>query len=78
MAKKTGIDNVPALGEAVKRLIALPVEKAKPEKLFMLWMVADYIYRDTVAPDDQFDMSTIMQADLADMEKRAYLQPLIK
>ena len=41
-------------------------------------MVADYIYRDTVAPDDQFDMSTIMQADLADMEKRAYLQPLIK
>ena len=77
-AKKTGIDNVPSLGEAVKRLISLPAEDVKPEKLFMLWMVADYIYRATVPAKDQFEMTTIMQADLADMEKREYLRPLIK
>jgi phosphoribosyl-ATP pyrophosphohydrolase len=76
-ARQTGIDNPAALTETVNRVRALGVEQVHPRKLFMLWLVADHIYRATVPIKQQFDLATIMQADLADMEKRPYLQPII-
>ncbi len=75
---KAAIEDPAGLTEAVQRLVALGAEKVKPQKLFMLWLIADRIYRDVTPRDKQWSIDQIMDADLADMKKREYLGPVLK
>ncbi len=75
---KAAIESPAALNETVNRLVALGADAVKPQKLFMLWLIADRLYREIKLRDDQFSIDQIMAADLADMNKRTYLQPVLK
>ena len=77
LAATSGIDSVEELKAAVERLIGLGPEGAKPEKLFLLWLVADRIYRRITPLDKQWSIDQLMEADLQDMKKRAYLHPVL-
>ena len=74
---KVAIETPAALNEAVLRIVELGVEKVKPQKLFMLWLIADRIYREITPVDKQWSIDQIMDADLADMKKRSYLGPVL-
>ena len=74
---KAAIEDPAALNEAVIRLVALGADAVKPQKLFMLWLIADRLYRDIKPRDEQFSIDQIMGADLADMQKRDYLKPVL-
>lgn len=73
-----GINTVPELKSAADRLCGLPAEQAKPEKLFLLWNVADHIYRLQTKPEAQWSLEQLMEADLQDMAKRSYLAPILR
>jgi phosphoribosyl-ATP pyrophosphohydrolase len=75
---QTGLDNVGDLSDTVERLVALGAEAAKPAKCFLLWHVADRLYRDITPPGKQWSHEQMMDYDLADMKKRPYLAPLLK
>jgi hypothetical protein len=77
LAATSGIDTVEELKQAVDRLLALGSDAAKPEKLFLLWQVADRIYRRQTPPDKQWSIDQLMEADLQDMQKRVYLRPVL-
>ena len=62
---------------AVERLVGLGPTIAKPEKLFLLWNAADWIYRRQTKPDSQWSLEQLMEADLQDMKKRSYLEPIL-
>ena len=74
---KIAIETPAALQETVDRLVALGAEQVKVEKLYMLWLVADRIYRDVTPVEKQWSIDQIMDADLADMKKRTYLGPVL-
>ena len=74
---KIAIETPAALQEIVDRLVALGAEQVKVEKLYMLWLVADRIYRDVTPQEKQWSIDQIMDADLADMKKRSYLGPVL-
>lgn len=74
-AATCGISSVPELRAAVERLMTAP--EAKPEKLFLLWNVADHLYRQKTPADDQWSLETLMEADLQDMKKRSWMAPLL-
>ncbi|MBA3684285.1 MAG: hypothetical protein H0W72_03485 [Planctomycetes bacterium] len=78
LARTCGITTVPELRAAAERVVALGPERAKPEKLFLLWNVADGLYRDKTPAEDQWSLEQLMEADLQDMKKRAYLQPILR
>jgi hypothetical protein len=71
-----GLNSVPELRTAVDRLLATP--DAKPEKPFLLWCVADHLYRRQTPADKQWSLENLMEADLQDMKKRAWMEPLLR
>ena len=75
--EKIAIDSPAALQETVDRLVALGADGVKVEKLYMLWLVADRIYREVTPQDKQWSIDQIMDADLGDMKKRTYLLPVL-
>jgi phosphoribosyl-ATP pyrophosphohydrolase len=77
-AATCSIDTVPELVKSVERLVGLGAPVAKPEKLFLLWNAADWIYRRQTKPDDQWTLEQLMEADLQDMKKRSYLEPILQ
>jgi hypothetical protein len=74
----TRIDDTDTLRKASERLVALGPERALPAKLFLLWCVADGLYRSKTQAEQQWSLEQIMEYDLQDMKKRAYLQPCLK
>lgn len=76
-AATAGLDTVPELRAAAQRLAGLSPELAKPQKLFLLWNVADGIHR-AQQRDDAWPLESIMEADLQDMKKRPYLAPILR
>ncbi len=76
-AATCGIATVPELQSSVERLVGLGPEVAKPAKLFLLWNVADHIYRRQTPADDQRSLSELMAYDLHEMHGRDYLKPII-
>ncbi len=74
-AAACGISSVPELRGALERLIAAP--DIKPEKLFLLWNVADHLYRQKTPATDQWSLETLMEADLQEMKKREWMAPLL-
>ncbi len=77
-ARTCGISTVPELRAAADRMLALGAERAKPEKLFLLWNVADGLYRDKTPAEDQWSLDQLMEADLQEMKKRRYLEPILR
>jgi phosphoribosyl-ATP pyrophosphohydrolase len=73
-----GLHGVDDLRATATRLVALGAEQAKPAKLFLLWNVADHIYRRQTRIDQQWSMEQLMEADLQDMKKRDYLEPILR
>lgn len=71
-----GISTVPELRNAVERLVAVG-PTAKPAKLFLLWNVADSIYRHQTPADEQRSLAELMAYDLHEMSGRDYLKPII-
>jgi hypothetical protein len=78
LVPSSGISTIDELRAAVQRLVAMGPEAAPPAKLFLLWNAADAIYRRITPADEQFSIEQIMQADLAEMQKRPYLDPILK
>jgi hypothetical protein len=76
-AATCGFDTVPEVLKAIRRIVGLGAGQAKPEKLFLLWNAADWIYRRQTKPEDQWSIEQLMEADLQEMKKRAYLEPII-
>ena len=72
-----GINSVHELRAAVARVVAAGPEIVKPEKLFMLWNVADLMYRRSTPVEDQFTMEQVLECDLFEMTKREYLKPIL-
>lgn len=72
-----GISNVVELRASVDRLVALGAA-AKPEKCFLMWNVADNLYRLQTDKEDQWSIEQLMEADLQDMKKRSYLAPILR
>ena len=77
-ASTAGISTVAELRAAVKRLVGMAPGAAKPEKLFLLWNVADHLYREKTPATDQWSLDQLMEADLQEMTKRAYLAPILR
>ena len=73
----TKLDDVPAVRALVERIMGLTPEAVKPEKLFLVWNAADWIYRRKTPEDKQWSLEQLMEADLQDMKKRWYLGPII-
>lgn len=73
----TKLDDVPAVRALVERIMGLAPEAVKPEKLFLVWNAADWIYRRHTPEDKQWSLEQLMEADLQDMKKRWYLGPII-
>jgi phosphoribosyl-ATP pyrophosphohydrolase len=71
-----GISSVPELITAVDRLLAVP--DAPPAKLFLLWNVADHLYRQQTPADQQWSLEQLMEADFQDMRKRPWMAPVIE
>jgi hypothetical protein len=78
IAATCGIETVPELAAAAKRLIELGPDRAKPEKLFLVWNVADRLYRQQTPAENQWSLEQLMEADLQEMKKRAYLEPILR
>ena len=76
-AATCGIGSVPELKAQVDRLIGLDPAQAKPQKLFLLWWAARWIYEAQTHADHQISVDQLMEIDLQDMKKRAYLEPIL-
>jgi|GEM_PF-3051105 len=75
-AATCGITSPGELQTAVDRLVSQG-EQARPDKLFLLWNVADHLYRAHTPSEDQWSLEQLMEADLQDMKKRTYLAPIL-
>jgi len=73
-----GISTIPELRAAVRRLVDLGPDAAKPAKLALLWAVGDHLYRAQTPAEKQWSIAQLMEADLQDMKKRPYLEPLLR
>lgn len=71
------IDTVPEVRTSIDRLVALGASGVKPEKLFLVWNAADWIYRRQLPEEKQWSLEQLMEADLQDMKKRSYLGPIL-
>jgi phosphoribosyl-ATP pyrophosphohydrolase len=70
-----GIGSIPELRTAVDRLVG--TAEAKPEKLFLLWCVADNLYRRQTPAADQWSIEQLMEADFQEMKTRGWMAPLL-
>ncbi|MBA2481175.1 MAG: hypothetical protein H0V44_10980 [Planctomycetes bacterium] len=77
LAATCGINTIAELKASAKRLAALGAS-AKPEKLFLLWNVADCIYRQQTKAENRWTLEQLMEADLQEMKKRPYLAPILE
>ncbi len=77
-AARTGIEEPDALLAQAKRLAELGPDQAKPAKLYLLWWVADLLYRRLTPGDRQWSLEQIMEYDLQEMKKRPYLQAVLE
>ncbi|TVR12406.1 MAG: hypothetical protein EA401_09025 [Planctomycetota bacterium] len=77
-APRSQVFDCDQLAFQVDRLAALGPEQAPPRKLFLLWCVADVLYRQATPPAQQRSIEEIMEVDLQDMLKRSYLKPVIE
>ncbi len=77
-AGASSLDMVTEIRSATKRMVELGAEKVKPNKLFLLWHAADWIYRRQTLPENQWSIEQLMEADLQEMKKRPYLEPILK
>lgn len=77
-AATCGVATLDELRAQVKRAVELGPEQVKPAKLLLLWNVADTIYRRQTPAEDTWSLEQIMDADLHEMGKRAYLEPLLR
>ena len=68
-------DNVATLLQQAQA--AIGPDAVKPEKLFLVWNAADWIYRRQRPAEQQWSIEQLMEADLQDMKKKWYLEPLI-
>jgi phosphoribosyl-ATP pyrophosphohydrolase len=59
-APTCGVDNLDELRSNVQRLVGMGPEVAKPSKLFLLWNVADAIYRRQTPAADRWTLEQIM------------------
>ena len=59
------------------RILAAGPDAVKPEKLFLLWNVADGIYRRITPAEDQFTLEQVLECDFHEMTKREYLKPIL-
>ena len=71
-----GIGTIPELRTAVDRVVA--TADVKPEKLFLLWNVADLAWRAKTPVADQWTIEQLMEADLHEMKGKGYLAPVLK
>ena len=76
-AVNCGIASIPELKAAVQRVVAAGPDVVKPEKLFLLWNVADLTYRRITPAEDQFTLEQVLECDLYEMTKREYLKPIL-
>ena len=76
-AATCSISLVAELRAAVERLVGLGTA-AKPAKLFLLWNVADSIYRRQTPADEQRSLAELMAYDFHEMSGRDYLKPIIE
>jgi phosphoribosyl-ATP pyrophosphohydrolase len=77
-AATCGIASPSELEASVDRLVSQGVEFARPDKVFLLWNVADHLYRTRTRAEDQWSLEQLMEADLQDMKKRTYLEPILR
>lgn len=71
------MDLVAEIRNAVGRLVGIGADAVKPEKLFLVWNAADWIYRRRTLADKQWSIEQLMEADLQEMKKRWYLEKII-
>lgn len=76
-AGTSSLDSVAEVRAAAIRLVGLGADKAKPSKLFLVWHAADWIYRRQTLVDKQWSIEQMMEADLQEMKKRSYLEPIL-
>lgn len=76
------IDTPAKLNETVDKIVehgcSAGLEKISVTKLFLLWHVADRLYRESRPHEKQWTIEQMMEYDLTDMKKRAYLEPILK
>jgi hypothetical protein len=77
-AATSKLDLIPEIRASTRRLVQLGPEQAKPAKLFLVWNAADWIYRRQKPLEQQWTIEQLMEADLQDMKKRAYLEPILQ
>jgi hypothetical protein len=77
-AASAGIGSTAELRAASTRLVEAGPDIVKPAKLFLLWLVADRLYRAATSPDKQWSIEQLMEADLQEMKKRPYLEPVLR
>lgn len=76
-AATCGIETTGDLRHQAERLVAMG-DQAPAAKTFLLWCVADVIYRAKTPVDDQWDLDQILEADLQEMKTRTYLAPILE
>lgn len=76
-ARFSRIDTPARLHNVVEQVVARGSEHVAPSKLFLLWHVADQLYRDQTSQEQQRSHQELAAYDLADMRKRWYLAPIL-
>ncbi|TVR47532.1 MAG: hypothetical protein EA402_01150 [Planctomycetota bacterium] len=76
-ASRASIPDTNHLRSAVDRLVALGGQAAPLKKVFLIWCVADGLYRQQTPPAQQRSLEEVMEIDLQDMKKRDYLLPIL-
>ncbi len=76
-AVNSGIGSAIELRANCARLASLAPDVAKPSKLFLLWRVAERLYRSMTKPENQWSLEQMLEADLQEMKKRPYLAPIL-
>jgi hypothetical protein len=77
-AVNSGIGSVDVLRSTAQRLPAAGPDAVRPAKLFLLWRVADHLYRKQTTADQQWSLEQLMEADLQEMRTRVYLAPVLR
>ena len=76
-AGSAALSEVGLVLDQVARIRELDPEQVKPSKLFLLWWAMDKDYRHNPRFPQKRTIEEIMKYDLYDMQKRAYLKPII-
>ena len=76
-AVRARVEDAGAMLSHAQRLVGLGADQAKPEKCFLIWHMADQLYRSSDRFKNKWSIEEIMEADYQDMLKRSYLKPVI-